>query len=189
MASIDLKLAALYDKLDAKIAAVSTVIGPKGPQGPQGLQGPKGDQGPRGPQGPQGEQGLRGSEGPKGAPGDDGVGVQEVYEAADGQIVFLLTNGEEYSIELPEGLTGKGEVTNYVSTSGGTTIPPVKFTSITSTPYYIQISDLITGHNLFGVNTGSNATVYLPSFTDSVKLIIINNEMQSYSVTVESDIG
>jgi len=186
VASVDLKLAALYDKLDAKIAAVSTVIGPQGPQGPLGPQGPQGLQGPRGLQGPQGEQGLRGSEGLKGEPGEDGVGVQEVYEAADGQIVFVLTNGEEYSVELPE---GKGEVTNYVSTSGGTFISPVKFTSITSSPYYIQISDLITGHNLFGVNTGSNATVYLPSFIDSVKLIIINNEMQSYSVTVESDIG
>lgn len=185
---LDVKLLALYDTLEKRINSISKERGPEGIQGPPGVQGPQGPQGPQGKEGPRGSQGPQGAKGDKGDQGDQGeqgVGVQEVYEAADGQLVFVLTSGEEYSVELPEGISkNTGDV--YYSTSGGSSSSSVKYTSITTTPYYIERGSLIEGHNLFGVSTGENALVYLPYNSNPTNLIVVNNEMQSYSVTIET---
>jgi hypothetical protein len=185
----DLKLSLLYNRVNEKLQTISKAPGPKGDKGERGERGDPGPQGKQGPQGVPGKDGIDGAPGKDGSDGQDGVGVETVYEAADGQIVFVLTNGEEHSVELPLDLLGAKEQNNYVSTTSSSR-SPVSFVAITTTPYYILETTLINGHNIFGVNTGSNATVYLPpSAIDPTKLIVINNEMQSYTITVESAEG
>jgi len=186
MAKSDIKLLALYDKLSSRIdkipQQISVIKGPQGPKGstgPQGIQGPKGD---RGLQGPEGTQGPKGDKGDKGDQGDAGIGVQEVYEAADGEIVFVFTDGSEHSIELPLSNFYEDKIVNYVSTVQAQA--PVKFTEVTTTPYYIDQAGLIVGHNIFGVSTGSDAIVHLPEGKSPTQLIVINNEMQTYNVTI-----
>lgn len=183
----DLKLSLLYNRVNEKLQTISKATGPKGDKGERGDRGDPGPQGKQGPQGPPGKDGADGVPGKDGSDGQDGVGVESVYEAADGQIVFVLTNGEEYSIELPLDSLGGTEKTNYLFSSSRTASNPVSFVAVTETPYYIVQANLINGHNVFGVNTEGDAIVYLPSETiDPTKLIVINNEMQTYSVTVES---
>ena len=95
-------------------------MGPKGdvgPQGPAGREGARGLPGPVGADGPTGPQGAAGADGKDGT---DGVGVESVYKAADGDLVFTLTDGTEHAVELPQSLVGdyrSGNVT--INTSGG----------------------------------------------------------------------
>lgn len=77
--------------------------GPKGDKGADGKQGPKGPKGPEGPKGPKGPEGPKGSEGKEGTDGEDGVGITNAYTAADGELVLVLSNGDEISVELPVG--------------------------------------------------------------------------------------
>lgn len=110
--STDLKLIALYDKLHSEIEAVETIRGDKGdagPQGPKGEAGPKGDTGPEGKPGKDGVDGVDGKDGQDGTDGEDGVGVESVSQAADGDLVFHLTDGTESVVELPYGLSEGSE--------------------------------------------------------------------------------
>lgn len=97
-------LSEIYDHFQGQIDSFQATPGP---------QGEKGEQGPIGPQGLKGETGDVGPQGPMGPVGDDGpvgpagVGIESVYEAADGEIVFTLTDGSEYSVSLPESLLGR----------------------------------------------------------------------------------
>ena len=96
--NVDLKLAALYDKLLSKIQAVEAIRGEKGDKGdsgPTGEQGPKGDKGDTGPAGTSGKDGVDGKDGTDGKDGEDGVGVQDATVDFDGHLVLTLTNGEE----------------------------------------------------------------------------------------------
>jgi hypothetical protein len=70
-----------------------------------------GERGPEGPQGPAGEDG---------GDGVDGRGITDVYTAADGDFVFVLTDGTEISVEAPllSG-TGAGEVHHYIQRGSG----------------------------------------------------------------------
>ena len=82
--------------------------GPKGDKGADGKQGPKGPKGPEGPKGPKGPEGPKGSEGKEGTDGEDGVGITNAYTAADGELVLVLSNGDEISVELPVGTDSQG---------------------------------------------------------------------------------
>ena len=96
--NVDLKLAALYDKLLSKIQAVEAIRGEKGDKGdpgPTGEKGPKGDKGDTGPAGISGKDGVDGKDGTDGKDGEDGVGVQDATVDFDGHLVLTLTNGEE----------------------------------------------------------------------------------------------
>jgi len=100
-------LLALLNDLKKKVSSVEAQKGDTGPQGPQGAVGAKGERGPKGdtgPQGPQGAVGAKGKQGPKGDKGDDGIGVESVSMAADGDLVFTLSDGTEEVVELPEDL-------------------------------------------------------------------------------------
>ena len=105
-------------------------------EGPQGLKGDKGDTGEQGPQGRDGPRGLPGADGPRGytgekgdkgedgAEGERGVGVESVSQAADGDLIFHLTDGTEEVVEFPMGLLGASEghhTTVVTGPSGGTT--------------------------------------------------------------------
>ena len=112
----DLALLALVKKMDG-------FTGPQGPAGAPGQQGPAGPQGPQGPSGtdgrdgkpgPQGPQGPSGADGADGADGQDGVGVESAYIAADGSLVFTLTDGSEVDVGALTELLGASEGNTYV---------------------------------------------------------------------------
>ena len=110
-------LLALITNLQQKVAAIRKAEGPQGPQGPQGpagTGGAQGIQGPRGPAGERGSDGLSGEQGPAGLDGEDGVGVESVSQAADGDIVFHLTDGSEHAVEFPLGLSMQREGDTYI---------------------------------------------------------------------------
>ena len=75
--------------------------GSDGRDGKQGKQGNLGSKGRDGKDGPKGLAGKDGKDGKDGEDGEDGVGVVGVSQAADGDLVFLLSNGDEESLELP----------------------------------------------------------------------------------------
>lgn len=103
---------ALLAQLQKQVAATSKQVGPKGetgdtgPQGPQGEQGREGSQGVQGPQGDKGADGAAGADGQAGEDGLDGISLQSVSQAADGDLIFTLSDGTEQVIELPYGLSG-----------------------------------------------------------------------------------
>ena len=92
--------------------------GPQGPQGPAGKDGRDGKDGAAGPQGPQGPQGLQGPAGEAGADGQDGIGVESAYVAADGALVFTLTDGSEVDVGPLSGLSVASEGNTYVIGQG-----------------------------------------------------------------------
>lgn len=120
----------------ALVKQMQGFTGPQGPQGPEGPQGVQGQQGPAGkdgrdgkdgaagPQGPAGPQGLQGPQGPQGpageagADGQDGIGVESAYVAADGSLVFTLTDGSEVDVGPLSGLSVASEGNTYVIGQG-----------------------------------------------------------------------
>lgn len=98
--NVDLKIAAVYDKLEQKINAVTKAAGPKGDRGDQGPQGDSGKQGPKGDKGDKGDKGIDGKTGKDGQDGKDGVGIDSIEEAVDGSIVFNLSDGSQYDVDV-----------------------------------------------------------------------------------------
>lgn len=98
--NVDLKIAAVYDKLEQKINAVTKAVGPKGDKGDQGPKGDTGKEGSKGPKGDKGDKGIDGKTGKDGQDGKDGVGIESIEEAVDGSIVFNLTDGSQYDVDV-----------------------------------------------------------------------------------------
>ena len=122
----DITTLALLADFQRQIKEVQKLSGPTGPQGEKGdmgEQGPQGRDGPRGLPGAEGPRGAQGERGEDGKDGEDGVGVQSAYMAADGDLVFTLTDGTEHSVELPLGLSEGTEshtrVVHTVTDTGG----------------------------------------------------------------------
>ena len=118
----DLALLALAKKMQVSTGPRGPVgpAGAQGPAGPQGLAGKDGLNGKDGVAGPQGPQGLPGSQGPQGpvgaagADGQDGIGVESAYVAADGSLVFTLTDGTEIDVGPLSGLSVEAQGNTYV---------------------------------------------------------------------------
>lgn len=70
-----------------------------------GSQGPPGAPGPHGPQG---------AVGAAGADGQDGIGVESAYVAADGSLVFTLTDGSEAGVGPLSGLSVASQGNMYI---------------------------------------------------------------------------
>ena len=122
----DLVTLTLLSDLQDQINSVQKLPGPHGIQGLPGRDGTPGSKGEEGAQGPQGVQGVEGATGPAGADGVDGeqgVGVQSVEMAADGDLVFTFTDGNEHAVELPmpsvEAPSGQVHVINAGGGNGG----------------------------------------------------------------------
>lgn len=121
----DLLTLKLLKDLQDRVGSVSKEIGPQGPVGPAGPTGEQGPQGQEGRPGPMGERGPEGPVGPNGTDGtdgEDGVGVESVSQAADGDLVFHLSDGTESVIELPYGLSGPSQGDTHVSVHRNTTV-------------------------------------------------------------------
>lgn len=126
-----LTMLALLRRLQQQVNEVSQQVGPIGPAGTPGAPGavgPKGDsgaegiQGIRGPAGERGSDGLMGPEGNVGEDGEDGRGVESVSQAADGDLIFHMTDGTEEVIELPYGLLGRSQGDTHVAVHRNTTV-------------------------------------------------------------------
>jgi len=117
----DLTTLALLERLQREVREVKKQVGPegpKGPEGPQGKQGPMGAQGERGPAGASGSDGLQGPQGSAGEKGEDGRGVEDITQAADGDLIFHMTDGTEEIVELPLGLGGGSGNETYIVGQG-----------------------------------------------------------------------
>lgn len=55
-----------------------------------------------------GERGTAGIPGPRGESGADGVGIAEITQPRPGEMLVTLTDGREYTLRLPRGLSGGG---------------------------------------------------------------------------------
>ena len=114
--------------------------GPVGPAGPTGSQGPQGNEGRPGPAGEKGPEGPSGSDGTAGEDGEDGRGVESVTQAADGDLIFTLSDGTEEIIELPLGLSTASEKEHilykqgYAGGSGDGSIGPVTTSMVETEP-------------------------------------------------------
>jgi hypothetical protein len=75
--------------------------GKNGVSGKDGARGDRGLAGKDGFLGLNGAKGIDGKDGKDGDNGEDGVSVSSVSQAADGDLVFLLSDGNEKVIELP----------------------------------------------------------------------------------------
>lgn len=190
----NLTLLALLKDLQGQVNKTSKLSGPKGdqgPEGPQGIQGPqgeRGDKGEPGERGPEGPSGAKGDQGPRGDSGEDGTSVVDAYRAADGDLVFVLSSGSEISIEAPllDAEVDKQFVFQNRGSGGESGGAGVTYTAVTTTPYTVQEEDLVVGHNIYGVDTSENATVFIPNNTDPTKIIVVNNETSLYTVTIQT---
>ena len=141
-------------------------VGERGPQGIEGQRGPKGD---------------RGEKGEKGDRGDDGRGIVRTWVDKDHNLMVEYTDGT---------ITNTGKVRENVVQGnqvmgGGGSLPPVKFFPVTETEYTVKPTNLIVGHNIFGVDAGADATVFLPDNIDPTRIVVISNEMTSFNVTTQ----
>jgi len=111
--------------------------GPVGPVGPTGAQGPQGNEGRPGPAGERGQEGPAGADGTAGTDGEDGRGVESVSQAADGDLIFTLTDGTEEVIELPTGLLRDSQREHILYKQGGSgdgNIGPVTTSMVATEP-------------------------------------------------------
>lgn len=119
----DLTTLALLRELQRQVNEIQKMPGPHGEQGlpgRDGLPGPQGKEGARGPEGLRGPEGPQGPAGADGEEGLDGRGVESVSQAADGDLIFHMTDGTEEVIELPYGLLGASESHTYIVGQGRT---------------------------------------------------------------------
>ena len=118
-----LTILVLLRDLQRQVNEVSKLQGPRGIEGPEGKPGPqgaKGEQGPRGLPGADGPIGPTGPAGEDGRDGEDGRGVLSVSMAADGDLVFEMTDGTQEVVEFPTGLLGAADVHTYIVGQGRT---------------------------------------------------------------------
>lgn len=150
----------------------------KGRDGVDGERGSQGNTGPQGPIGPMGPQGPQGERGPMGLKGDTGPAPAHRW------------NGSKLSFENPDGSWGKevdlkgeqGREGGFIGQGLGNA--SIKYTRVTTTPYVIPKSRLVDGINIFGVDAGQNATVYLPKDSSPTKIINVKNESPNYTITI-----
>ena len=114
----------VLDKFKKKLADLENTVREAGPEGPKGSKGDKGDKGAQGPKGADGVKGADGAkgadgeQGPEGPKGDTGTSVTDAYLAADGDVVFVLDDGTEVSVEMPLVTNEDGQIVMY-SQGGG----------------------------------------------------------------------
>jgi hypothetical protein len=95
--------------LQNKASEIQKLEGPSGPKGDKGDQGPKGEQGDRGFDGRDGKDGRDGVDGKDGADGKNGVSVVDAEVAADGSLVFRMSDGNEIDAGALPSIGGNNE--------------------------------------------------------------------------------
>lgn len=110
----------LIHQLQQKLQEAEWKQGEKGEKGDKGDTGDQGLQGRAGRDGQQGDRGADGvgADGADGKDGADGVGIEDIEQSADGDLVVKLTDSSEIIIEMPD-LKGAGGDTYVINKSGG----------------------------------------------------------------------
>tara|TARA_R110000737_G_scaffold35988_1_gene55181 strand:- start:1891 stop:2478 length:588 start_codon:yes stop_codon:yes gene_type:complete len=108
MISHDVKLVAVYDKLEKQIKALQLKHGIDGKDGADGIsiKGDQGDRGHDGAQGIQGALGAKGTDGTDGAEGADGISVKTASIDFDNHLVITLSDGTEIDAGELQGGSG-----------------------------------------------------------------------------------
>lgn len=124
------RLNALEDYVDSKVQELKVIAKTPGPAGKDGRQGADG---PRGLDGAPGRDGINGRDGKDGKDGKDGVSIVDVYVAADGSLVCVLSDGREIDTGplLEAGTGGNTSVTT--NTWAGYSIEDLKQAFIAQT--------------------------------------------------------
>ena len=124
------RLNALEDYVDSKVQELKVIAKTPGPAGKDGRQGADG---PRGLDGAPGRDGMNGRDGKDGKDGKDGVSIVDVYVAADGSLVCVLSDGREIDTGplLEAGTGGNTSVTT--NTWAGYSIEDLKQAFIAQT--------------------------------------------------------
>lgn len=124
------RLNALEDYVDSKVQELKVIAKTPGPAGKDGRQGADG---PRGLDGAPGRDGMNGRDGLDGKDGKDGVSIVDVYVAADGSLVCVLSDGREIDTGplLEAGTGGNTSVTT--NTWAGYSIEDLKQAFIAQT--------------------------------------------------------
>lgn len=114
LAEIVGKLRKQVKELDSSISTVSKASGPAGKDGKDGKDGKNGKDGLDGKDGKDGIDGRDGKDGKDGEKGQDGLSITDVYFAADGSLVCVLSDGTEIDAGIPlkEGASGFSAVIN-----------------------------------------------------------------------------
>lgn len=199
--NVNLKILSAFEALDSKIKELATRFdslskeaGPEGKAGRDGKDGRDGKSGKDGKAGRDGKQGPAGKDGKDGKDGTDGVSVVDASVDFDNHLVLTLSDGNE----IDAGVITADKITQFVGGSSSSNITvnlsdnatfggnaTIQYIPVTTTPYTVQEADLVKGQTLYGVNTGENATVNLPTISDPTKQVTILNEMTSFTVTTQ----
>jgi hypothetical protein len=181
MADVNLKLVAVYDKLESQIKSVSKAQGPRGEageRGPQGESGPKGDQGPKGDVGATGAKGAKGDTGENGEDGKDGVSVVDVEVDFDNHLRVTLSDGAV--IDAGEINVKKGDGDTYVSISGGQRSGNFDLREGGFTARFVAAENLLTGE---AVVLGASGMVKVDADSEAATNSLAAIAMNSIDVT------
>ena len=152
--SSDLTTYVLLEKFKqrlAKVEAKNATDGKDGAQGPKGDKGADGKQGPKGPvgpQGPKGPEGPKGSDGKEGTDGEEGIGIVDAYTSADGDLVFVMSDDSELSVQMPLATNEAGETIMYSQGGGsggdgGGVTGPVTTSMVKTEPLEGEVKSII----------------------------------------------
>jgi hypothetical protein len=183
----NLTLLALLKRLQDQVSDVTKQIGPQGPvgpQGPAGERGAEGIQGIRGPAGESGSDGIQGAPGFDGADGEDGRGVESVSQAADGDLIFHMTDGTDEIVSLPEsqgttviqryGSGGNENAYTWVEYAANFLTPPVFVEAVSEGDVYEYTYSSGTLYRLVG---GAEDSFYTTFNTPNLSGLVISRDL------------
>jgi YD repeat-containing protein len=186
-----LVLAKEFKKLkDQTLKILEMPVGPQGekgepgPKGADGLNGKDGKDGIQGPQGPAGINGLNGKEGIDGQDGQDGVdgkSIVDVYFAADGNLVCVLSDGTEIDAGIPLGGFGGKNGDTLISNWAGYSTAEIAE----------ELKDIFIKHTFETVNKNldaSAATLAYNSSDDLVTVTYANGVVKTLTYNSEGDL-
>jgi len=133
MLSNDIKLLAVFDKLEARITKLTLKQGDRGIDGEQGKEGAVGKQGPKGATGDRGAAGVKGETGKEGKEGKVGVSITDVRVDFDNHLVVSFSDGRD--VDAGEIRVESAESNYNVSMGGSITAPLPSISLITENAY------------------------------------------------------
>jgi len=164
-------------KLDSVIP-IEKFIGIAGKDGLNGRDGKDGRDGAPGRDGKDGLNGPRGVAGPKGKDGLNGISG---HPPTATEVAEVLKEDEAFVASTK----GKDGQTSVVAGGLSTSI---HYEQVLDTTYTVRGGGLIDGLNIFGVNTGADTTIYLPTGIRSTQVIAVKDESGTagaFNITVE----
>ena len=149
--------------------------------GPRGSDGKDGKQGPQGTAGINGLNGRDGVDGQDGQDGVDGKSIVDVYFAADGNLVCVLSDGTEIDAGIPLGGFGGKNGDTLISNWAGYSTAEIAE----------ELKDIFIKHTFETVNKNldaSDATLAYNSSDDLVTVTYANGVVKTLSYNSDGDL-